>query len=129
MLKVAMFILAFLLVGLLTSSLPGSSLPYYWLGSFLQVCHVLPCLLIGQALVLKSPMFILIFTHLTGVILRRILLFNVRHQGDHIKPLSILAGKLEIILFSFGLALMRGVKKWWLEGISIRWRMVLNTDG
>ena len=41
-----------------------------------QVSHVHPCLLIGRALVLKSSTFILIFTHFTGMLLRRILVIE-----------------------------------------------------
>ena len=57
-LKSIIFILAFLLACLFSSSLPCSSLPSYRSGSCPQVSHVHTCLLIGWALVLKSPMFI-----------------------------------------------------------------------
>ena len=56
--------IAFSLVKLLSTSLLCSSLPSYWSGSCPQVSHFHPCLLIGWALVLKSTMLFLVFTHL-----------------------------------------------------------------
>ena len=56
--KSSIFIPVFLLVGMLSTSLPFSSLPSYWSGSCPQVSHFHPCLLIGRALVHKSPIFI-----------------------------------------------------------------------
>ena len=57
-LKSPMFILAFLLVSILSTSLPFSSLPSYWSSSCPQIFHVHPCLRNCWALVHKSPMFI-----------------------------------------------------------------------
>ena len=59
--KSSIFIIAFLLVGLLTTSLPFSSLPSYWLGSCPQVSHFHPCPIIGHAFVHKTHIFILAF--------------------------------------------------------------------
>ena len=50
-----------LLVGLLSTSLPFLSLPSYCSGSCPQVSHLHHCLLIGRALVHKSPIFIFAF--------------------------------------------------------------------
>ena len=54
----SIFIRAFLLVGLLSTRIPISSLPSYWSGFCLQVSHFHPCLHIGRALVQKSPICI-----------------------------------------------------------------------
>ena len=49
------------MVGLMSTSLPFSSLPSYWSGSCPQVSNFQPCLLIGLAFFHKSPIFILAF--------------------------------------------------------------------
>ena len=61
MLLQLLYIFLILQVGLLSKSLPCSSLPSYLSRSFPQVLNVHTSLLIGQAIVHKSLMFILAF--------------------------------------------------------------------
>ena len=63
------------MVGFLSTSLPCSFLPSYWLGSCPQVSNVHSCILIGRAPFHKSPMFILAF-----------LLVGLLSQVYHVHP-------------------------------------------